>query len=369
MRRPSVARFTAVAAVLGIAAGIAGALFAQALARGFQTELSGRLLANTPHITVFRKDGLTVNLSGDLVAGVRGLENVDEAEPASTLSGIIIGGGGPEYVSIHSRVGEDDVNSGEVELVLGIELAERLGPSREMELVVLDAAGIPQTHKVRVTGTFSTGLFEYDATWARASQANFARLTGDAEFRPTMINVTLVEVFAAEGTAAEIRSMVGDDFRVITWEETNRPLFAALNLERKAALAVIGLIVLISALNITTTLALLVNERRGDIAVLRTVGASTRALSLVFVIEGLVLGAAGASLGIAAGLAGIAAANYWELISLDREVNLISSVPLIWSAADVAVLAVAAFVIALAASAYPALRAARLKPMENLRIG
>lgn len=360
------ARFTAVAAVLGIAAGVAGALFAQALARGFQTELSGRLLANTPHIVVFREDGRAPDISPEAVAEIW---NVTAAEPAATLSGIIMGAGGPKYVNIHSR-GDAAAGSAEVELSLGEELGNRLGVrgGGEAELVVLDAAGMPRTQRVRVSGTFTTGLFEYDATWARTSPADFARLTGDTEFRPPSINVIVSDVFAVEQTASAIRDVAGGAYRVVTWEETNRPLFAALNLERKAALAVIGLIVLISALNITTTLVLLVNERRSDIAVLRTVGASTLALSLVFVVEGLILGAAGAAFGVAAGLAGIAGANYWELISLDREVYLITSIPLIWSAADVAVLFVAAIAIALAASAYPALRAARLKPMENLRM-
>jgi cell division protein FtsX len=113
------------------------------------------------------------------------------------------------------------------------------------------------------------------------------------QFTPSVLSVSVADIYRANETAENIRKTLGENFRVVDWQEANRPLFAALSLERKVAFAVIALIIFVAALNITTTLALLVGERRSDIAVLRTCGARSRSLMTIFLLEGVFLAFAG----------------------------------------------------------------------------
>jgi lipoprotein-releasing system permease protein len=138
-------------------------------------------------------------------------------------------------------------------------------------------------------------------------------------------------------------------------------------LERKAALAIISLIIFIAALNITTTLALLVNERRLDIAILRTSGARTRSLMTIFLLEGLFLGFTGIFFGVALGLFGCLIGNYFKIISLPEEVYSLSYIPLRPEISNILLIIFIAVFLCLVATLYPALKASRIRPLENLR--
>ena len=163
--------------------------------------------------------------------------------------------------------------------------------------------------------------------------------------------------------------MLGENFQVVDWQEANQPLFAALSLERKVSLAIISLIIFIAALNITTTLALLVNERRFDIAVLRTCGAKSKTLILVFLWEGLLIGIIGIVSGVIVGLLACFFGNYFRLVSLSAEVYSLSYIPFNISFSSVLLIIVTALLICLLATVYPAYRASRMKPLDNLRTG
>jgi lipoprotein-releasing system permease protein len=153
----------------------------------------------------------------------------------------------------------------------------------------------------------------------------------------------------------------------VDWREANRPLFEALALERRTVALIIMLITVVAALNITTTLALVVVERRADIAVLSTVGARAPSVTLLFMIEGAVIGAAGAAAGVAVGLAACYFAERFQLVRLPADVYSLSAVPLHPHASDVLTAALAAFAVSLLATLYPAWQAARVRPAEVLR--
>jgi lipoprotein-releasing system permease protein len=157
------------------------------------------------------------------------------------------------------------------------------------------------------------------------------------------------------------------NYKVVDWQEANQPLFAALSLERRVALAIISLIIFVAALNITTTLALLVSERRLDIAVLRTCGARARNLVFIFLLEGLLLGSVGIFCGVVLGLVGCFAGNYFEAVSLSKEVYSLSYVPFRPNLENILMIIFIALLLCLAATVYPASKASRIKPLENLR--
>ena len=161
--------------------------------------------------------------------------------------------------------------------------------------------------------------------------------------------------------------MLGNNFKVLDWREANKPLFSALSLEKKVTLAIISLIIFIAALNITTTLALLVNERRYDIGVLKTFGANTKNIAAMFFCEGIILSVLGIISGMVMGLAACFAGNYFRVISLPKEIYSLNYVPLNVNPSGVFQIAIIAFFLCLLAIIYPAIRAGKIKPIENLK--
>lgn len=381
-RRKGLVRFTSAAAVTGIAAGVAGLIFAQAVSGGFSAEIRDKVLAHTAHITVY-SDGDTRFADPGLFAKRIGhIDNIERVAPTTYESAVITSDAGTAYAVIRvvpderpprTSAGSDPGSSGDPRPAIGVgrELAAQLGlrPGDAARLVTPGEAGTPRAAEVRVTGVFETGLYEYDATWIRLDERDYPRVKGAATFEPRVFSVSVRDIYASDATAERIREALGPGFRVIDWQEANKPLFAALSLERRAALAVILLIVFIAALNITTTLSLLVAERRADIAVLRTCGARTRNIAALFLFEGLLLGAAGTAAGTVLGLTACFLADRFRLIGLPQEVYSIGHVPLRIDPGEVLLIALLTFLLSLAAIVYPALKASRIKPSENLRTG
>jgi lipoprotein-releasing system permease protein len=363
VRRKSLARFTSWAAVVGIAAGVASLIIAQSLATGFADELRDKILANTAHVSIFLKDGGEIANYREIEENLKNTENVRQALPSAYENSLLLGASETSY-AILKVTNQNNLTGSQI--AVGAKLAEKLNLKigGEAEIVTLEN----QTpSRVRVAETFETGLYDYDSTWIYVSPEKFAQLHGQTQFVPTILNVSVKDIYKADETAREVRAQVGENFRVVDWQEANRPLFAALSLERKVAIAIIGLIIFIAALNITTTLALLVHERRLDIAVLRTCGAKTSSLISVFLLEGLFLGFVGIFFGVCFGLLGCFLGNYFKIISLSAEVYALNYIPLRPEISNILMIIFIAAFLCLMATLYPALRASRIKPLENLR--
>ena len=362
-RRKSLARFTAVVAVVGIAAGVAALILANALAKGFADEMQSKILANTAHVSIFAADGAEISDWQTIKEKVATLENVAVIEPTSYENALLIGETETSYAILKVQSSPNVSGSN---IAVGAKLAEKLN------LKLGDAAEIATIEnqtpaRVHVTEIFQTGLYDYDATWIYISPENFARLHRQTDFTPTVLSVSVADIYRADATANAIRESLGGKFKVVDWQEANQPLFAALSLERKVALAIIGLIIFIAALNITTTLALLVNERKLDIAVLRTCGAKSKSLILIFLLEGLFLGFVGISCGVIVGLLGCLAGNHFKLIRLSAEVYSLNHISFAPTLSNVLLIIFGAFFLCLAATVYPAFKASKIKPLENFR--
>jgi len=378
-RRKSLARFTSLVAVVGIAAGVASLILAQALARGFSDEMQDKILANTAHVSVFQIDGAEISNWQTIKANLEKSKNIEAISPTTYESAVIAGAQATSYAvlrAIENRQPPEENKDQRpktedqlVEISLGKELAEKMNLKIGdwAEIITLENESAPTTRKVLVKEIFQTGLYEYDATWIRISTENFARLKTENNFTPTVLIVSLKDIYRANETADEIRQILGGGFKVVDWQEANRPLFAALSLERKVALAIISLIIFIAALNITTTLALLVGERRLDIAVLRTCGATAKSIIFIFLLEGLLLGIAGIFFGVVFGLLGCFLGNYFRIINLSAEVYSLHYIPFHPNTETILLIILIAVLLCLAATVYPAWRASRIKPLENLR--
>ena len=455
-----VVKLTALAAVVGIACGVAALIVALALANGFRDELRDKILRGTAHVTLMRDNSQPIGGRWDIdemrsvAARVRGVEGVVEAAPTTYEGALLKGPGGMAYTllrgveegSAHTRdeirrtltageletlfreaahvekqrgegedaapgqpgeggrpasgvaggegrrrapgAGEQRASDVEAEsgaeseaedeppapVILGEDLAARTGLAEvgdEGWVVTGEKSPTPpgfspRARRVVVAGVFRTGLYDYDSAWTYVSLVEVPRIAG-TELTSSVVSIEVRDIFEAEAVARRVRATFGEGWTTVDWREANRPLFAALELERRTVALIILLIMLMAALNITTTLALVVVERRPDIAVLGALGARARGVLAIFVIEGAIIGAVGAIIGVALGLAACAAGEYFELVRLPPDVYSISAVPFRPHLADVLLPALAAFAVSLLATLYPARAAARVRPAEALR--
>lgn len=364
-RRNTLARFTSLAAIIGITAGVASLILSNALARGFSDEMQDKILANTAHISIFTNDGSEIIDWQEIKKNLESLENIREVTATTYENAIIIGKDSTSYAILRVMQAQNPQNS----ISVGAKLAEKLNiqVGDVAEIIALGNQSEPKRTRILVNNIFQTGLYEYDVSWIYITPEYFAKLSEKRDFTPTILSVSVMDIYQADQSADEVRTSLGENFRVIDWQEANQPLFAALSLERKVVLAIISLIIFIAALNITTTLALLVNERRLDIAILRTCGAKTRSLVSIFLIEGLLLGLLGIFSGVVLGLTGCFLGNYFKLIKLSAEVYALELIPFHSHPTNTLFIILIAFTVCLTATVFPAFKASRIKPLENLR--
>ena len=388
-RRHRLARATTLIALLGIAAGVASLIVAFAIADGFRDEMRDKILRGTAHITVTRADGRPFANYQEVAGQIARLPGVVSAAGSTYDGAVVIGPKNSAYAILRgveqssSEISQTLVLGSVAPLftsaedqqtlpavVLGAELAKRIGADVGDSVEVIPAqSGLTSNasrRRVRVAGISRSGLFEYDSTWIYLSLETVAAFAGGAH-AATVISVQVADIYDVKGAAARITDAVRKDYLVIDWQEANRPLFTALSLERRIGTLIIALIVLIAALNITTTLILLVMERRRDIAILNAMGATPNGIMKIFVIEGALLGLMGALIGVVIGVLVCFAGNRYQLITLPADVYSISHVPLHLNIYSLVFAAVVAFALSILATVYPARAASRLHAAELLR--
>jgi lipoprotein-releasing system permease protein len=390
-RKRRLVRVTSLIAVVGIAVGLAALILALALANGFRDELRDKILRNTAHLTVMRTDGQAMTDYKSVAAKVAGIPGVTSAS-GTTYDGAVIAGPRASAYAVLRGIeaspstsqqlaqsliagSADEIFVAHQELNnlpavgLGSELAARTGLAvGDTAEVIPASAGVSnQTRRrVRVAALLRSGLFEYDSTWIYLPLETAGAISGEAH-AASVISVQVADIYNVRSITAKARESLGSSYTAVDWQEANRPLFTALALERRIGIVIIGLIVFIAALNITTTLILVVVERRHDIAVLNALGATSRSIMSIFVIEGALVGLAGAAIGVLLGAAAIVMANRYQLLSLPADVYSISNVPLSLNPGDAALAALVAFLLSVVATIYPARAAARVRAAQMLR--
>jgi len=386
-RKRRLARATSVAAILGITFGVAALIVACALSNGFRDEMREKILAGTAHLTVVRSSSLQMQIDPTVVSRIKQIDGITVAT-TTTYDGALVRGskewgyGVLRGVENESSVPQQWVKEGSFaslfdnatqslpKAVVGTELATRLGLKVGDTFQVIPASTYNQNdatiRRFQVAGIFTSGLYEYDSTWLYLSMAN-ANAISDGNHAGSVLSVQVKDVDSVGQIAERIRRELGAGYTVVDWQQANQPLFAALALERRMGLFVIGLIIAIAVINISTMLILVVVERRRDIAILNALGATRNGIMLIFMLEGAIVGAAGALAGVVLGLLCCAIGNYFKLVSLPSDVYSISNVPLNAHIHEALIAALIAFALSVLATIYPARTAARMRPVETLR--
>jgi lipoprotein-releasing system permease protein len=374
-RKRRLARATSVAAVLGIAMGVAALIVAFALSNGFRDEMREKILEGTAHLSVVRTDGRPIENYAELANRLRQVKGVVSASATTYDGALARGTKGSGYAVIRGvekdvaqsswlREGSFDPlfkTAGIPNAVVGADLAARIGLSLGDDFQV-QPANESTSRRLRVSGVFRSGLFEYDSTWIYVSME-----TAGNNHAASVMSVQVNDVDDVKQISADVSKALGNSYTIIDWQQANQPLFAALALERRMGLFVIGLIIAIATLNITTMLILVVVERRRDIAILSALGATRTGVMLLFIIEGAVVGALGAAAGVVIGFIACAIGNHYKLVSLPPDVYSISNVPLIAKPGEMLIAALVAFGLSVLATIYPARAASRMRPVEALR--
>jgi lipoprotein-releasing system permease protein len=378
------ARATSVAAILGICMGVAALIVAFALSNGFRDEMRDKILQGTAHLSVLRTDGRAIDNDAEVANRVKHVDGVVSAS-ATTYDGALARGfkgsgyaviRGIEKETVQStgrqwiREGSFEpvtstLSSGPPNAVVGADLAARIGLSLGDDFEVISARD-SKSYRLHVAGVFRSGLFEYDSTWIYVGMETASKLAG-TDHAATVLAVQVQDIDNVKHVSAEVSKALGNSYTIVDWQQANQPLFAALALERRMGLFIIGLIIAIATLNITTMLILVVVERRRDIAILNALGATRAGVMTVFIIEGAVIGAIGAVTGVVLGFVLCVIANHYKLVSLPADVYSISNVPLIPKPGEMILAALVAFVLSVLATIYPARAASRLRPVEALR--
>jgi lipoprotein-releasing system permease protein len=379
--------------VVGVATGVMALIVAMAINNGVQQEMQDQLLGATSDVYLIEKErGFGIEDWQSYIERFRKLEHVQAMAPALyaqvLISGAINGRGAvlkgiePEtelQVSDLLR----DLEEGSIEglqrpeglpgIILGDRLAQEIGARLNSVVKVINPQGemtglgpVTGEKRFQVAGLFHSGFYDYDAGWAFVSlkSAQQALSLGDVI---NLIEFRLDDLDMADEMAAKLQQLSGPELKAVTWMERNQPLFNALQLEKLVTAFIIGLIMLVAALNILIALVMMVMDKNKDIAILMSLGARRAQVRRIFMWQGLLIGATGTSVGLVLGHALCWVCDRYRLIPLEASVYGLSYVPFAPRVWDGVAVAIAAMGISYLITIYPSNAASRVVPVEVLR--
>jgi len=377
-------------AIGGVFVGVAAIIIVLSVENGFHQELTNRILGATPHVTVakYSYEPIPTWIGDSLQREIARVPDVVSVAPfiyAKTLvrsengvEGVVIRGVDPkhekEITGISGNIVQGHFAFDSSGVVIGVELARELGLSIGDSLNLASPFGgtmtafgfIPRTRYFRVNGIFDSGMYEYNSSFVFLSLGAIQRFL-DMENMVTGFEVQVKDVYAADRTAHIITRQLGYPYRASDWILQNRNLFSALRLEKVVTFIVLVLIVLVAAFNIIGMLMMMVIRKTREIGILKAMGARPATVTRIFVWAGGLIGVIGTVTGAGFGLLACWLLNKYRFVSLPGDVYFIKNLPVQVLAQDFVVVCIAAIVITFAATVYPALKAARLVPLEAIR--
>lgn len=396
-RRNGFISFISGVSMLGIGLGVAALIIVLSVMNGFQKEVRDRMLGVVSHIEIFSRDGQALPDIDAIMADARKNPEVIGVAPFIATQALIARGEDMKGTLVRGIVPSlepqvTDIGTiaqqgalarlvpGQFGIVLGIELAKSLYV-REGDQVTLVAPGgqvtpagvVPRLKQFTVVGTFDSGHYEYDSALAMVHAEDAARV-----FRfegPTGIRLKLKDLNKAREVADQLAGTLPGSFLIRDWTRQNKTWFAAVQVEKRMMFIILTLIVAVAAFNLVSTLVMTVTDKRADIAILRTLGASPRSIMGIFVVQGAMVGVIGTIGGLLLGL-GIAynidvivpaLERLFQASFLPKDIYLISRMPSDPQRSDIMPITLISLALAFVATLYPSWRASRVNPAEALR--
>ena len=390
--------------VLGIALGVATLIVVVGVMTGFQREFRDKILGTQSHIVITKSGASLMRKWRDVLQKTGNQEGVMAASPFvygqamfsfnNRVMGAVVRGIVPareidvtdikRYLKDGALKKISEKNStGKPGVILGGELAKNLFLKVGDAVTMVSPVGVitpmglvPRTKKFQVVGIFRSGFYQYDAGLAFILMKESQKFFGFGD-SVTGVHLRVKDIFSAERISRKIQGTLSGAYLSRSWQEMNRNLFSALKTEKTTLTILLLLVVVVAAFNIIGSLVMVVMEKGREIAILKSMGATSGAILRIFFVQGAFIGLLGAVLGTGGGL--VVGWNLhvvedflervFGLDILPPSVYHIEKLPVQMTPFDVSVTAVSAFLICLAATLYPAWRASRVDPVENLRYG
>lgn len=396
-RQESFISFISLVSVIGIALGVAALIIVLSVMNGFQKEIRTKMLGVASHLEASGVNGQLADwgsvqkaLAGDprVVATAPFVNAQGLLSSAGSVRGALIRGIDPAQepgvvdVGEHMVVGKlTDLKPGGFGIVMGVEMARALGVGVGDKVNLITPEGqftpagmLPRLKTFTVAGLFKVGMFEYDSGFAMIDLSDAQRL-----FRlggnVSGVRVKLTELMQAPQVKHDLYARVPDNVVLTDWTDMNASYFRAVQIEKRMMTIILTLIVAVAAFNLVSTLVMVVTDKRADIAILRTLGASPGSIMRIFMLQGALSGVIGTVSGVAGGV--LIALNLDRIVPvieamlgtklLSSDVYMIDHLPSDVQFADVSTIAIIALLLAFFATLYPSWRAARMQPAEALR--
>lgn len=375
--------------IAGIALGVTALLVTLSVMNGFKTDLTNKILGTYAHIIVISQTGQGL---GDYAEAKKKIENSPHILASSpfvygqimlkagdNISGAVVKGIIPIEEARVTDI-KNNISQGTLEtlsqpktIILGRELARNLAVNVNEDIFLISPVSvispfglIPRMEKFRVTGIFVSGMYEYDANLSYVS-LNSAQNLFDLGQKITGLAVKTDNPYQAQEISAKLQEELKFPYWVRSWMATNRNLFSALKLEKITMFIILVLIVLVAAFNIVATLMIMTMEKTKDIGILKTMGATRKSISKIFVLEGLIIGVIGTILGCIGGFLISRLLEVYQFIKIPADVYYLDKLPVKMEVSDFIIVAVAALAISLSATVYPSYKAGKLDPCEAIR--
>lgn len=376
-RREKFLGLISIIAILGVVVGVAALMVVTAVMSGFSQDLRDKIIGNFSHLTISTDSGIENPQA--IIGQLKSIPEIQGASPfingqvllrqGKTIFGVKIRGIEPGSIDEVSKIKDYLIYGNISELdsqgvIVGKELARFLGLHLGSSLSLQTAK-----HKIdnfTVKGIFSSGMYEYDTelVFLHLDQAKkMFRLKN-----PAGIAIKLDNLDKTNAVKEKIQHLLGHRYYIRTWMEANQSFFAALKLEKITMFIILSLIVMVAAFNIASTLIVMVVEKTKDIGILKAIGMSRKRISRIFTYEGLTIGFTGTVLGVTLGWLLCFLLKRYQFIKLPADIYYLDRLPVslsLWP--DVTLIVVAALIITVLSTIYPAWRAGRLKPVEALR--
>jgi lipoprotein-releasing system permease protein len=386
-----------VLSIAGVTVGVMALIVVIAVMAGFETDLKSRIMGIRPHLVITKNQGRFTDYNQVLqkVESIAGIEmasayittqvvlRTTTRAAGAILKGIdaVRGDSGITGVDssrlVNPAAAKDAPRKNKIlpGIILGKELATNLGVIRGDTVYIISPRGmlspaghIPAMIKFQVVDRFESGMYEFDGTllFVDLIQAQkMLRMPASV----SGLEIRLKDMDQVQEISTVLEPILGHDYTIENWKQINRNLFSALRLEKTVMFIILALIVLVAAFNIAGSLVMMVMEKRKDIAILKTMGATARSIRRIFVIKGLMIGLVGTVLGTSAGVVVCTLLKRYSFIHLPADVYYISALPVSLKPSDVLLIAFSALCICFAATLYPARQAAGIDPVEAIRHG
>jgi lipoprotein-releasing system permease protein len=378
--------------ILGIMIGVMALIVVLAVMNGFREDLLKKILGVNSHLLILSHKGGITNTE-DVMEKALEVEGVVAATPfiysqvmvknAGNISGAVLRGLDPKTAGTVIRI-ESMIRDASLEvlkssadeprgIILGSELSRQLGALPGDTVIVVSPIGkltplgrVAHEARFQVRAIFESGMYDYDSSLMYLSLPDaqaFLSLEGEV----TGIELRVKDVDESDTIAVSVQRKLGYPYWTKDWKMMNKSLFSALKLEKVTMFIILIMIVLVGALNIISSLVMLVMEKTRDIAILRTMGASSKSIMRIFIYQGLFVGLVGTALGIVSGSMLCHLLARYKFIKLPPDVYYLTTLPVRMEWFDIVLIAVAAVVISFLATIFPSFQASKVNPVEALR--